>query len=38
MCDAQLMMQTMFPMQYILVEIQERFQGVAKVLSQPLII
>ena len=35
MCDAQLMMQTMLPMQYIMVKIQERIQGLAEVLFQP---
>ena len=34
-CDAQLMMQTMLPMQYMMVKIQERIQGLAEVLSQP---
>ena len=34
MCDAQLMMQMMLPMQYMMVEIQEGIQGLAKVLSQ----
>ena len=35
MWDAQLMMQTMLSMQYIMVEIQEGIQGLAEVLSQP---
>ena len=35
MCDAQLIIRTMFPIQYMMVEIQEGIQGLAKVLSQP---
>ena len=37
MWDAQLMMQTMLPMKYMMVKIQEGIQGLAEVLSQPLI-
>ena len=36
MCDAQLMIQTMPPMLYMTVKIQEGIQGLAEVLSQPL--
>ena len=35
MWDAQLMMQTMLPMQYIMVKIQEGNQGQVGILSQP---
>ena len=35
MCDAQLMMQMMLPMQYMMVRIQEGIQELAEVLSQP---
>ena len=35
MCDAQLMMQTMISLQYIMVKMQEGIQGLAEVLSQP---
>ena len=34
-CDAQLMMQTMLLMQYMMVKILEGIQGLAEVLSQP---
>ena len=34
MWDAQLMMQTMLPMQYMMVKIQEGIQRLAEVLSQ----
>ena len=37
MCDAQLMMQTMLPVQCMMVKIQEGIQGLAEVYHSPLI-